>query len=65
MLIVCPKCGAVLRKIAGVHSAGEPMGKYGDGVLTIPCPQCRHLYRDDTDEPRDPRSEQGRSARLD
>jgi len=50
MQIVCPKCGFVLRKTAGLHRAGEPHAAFQGHGYVIKCPHCGNEHRSGLDE---------------
>lgn len=44
--ILCPACGAVLRRVAGLHYAGEPPAAMDERGRLIRCLRCGAEYRD-------------------
>jgi RNase P subunit RPR2 len=49
MQIICPKCGTLLRRLAGMHYAGEPLARVTGDAIVIACPQCGFEYREEDD----------------
>jgi hypothetical protein len=52
MMIDCPQCSAVMRRVPGLHQAGEPYMQSDEHGSFMTCLMCgtRVAWRDDEDD---------------